>query len=82
VHRYFVDGILQLETMDGIKKYLVEIKPKAQLSAPKTTLKKKKSTIFYEQLQWAQNQAKWDSANKWCEKNGYRFAILTEEQLK
>lgn len=82
MHRYFIDGVLKLETENGVKKFLIEVKPKSQTHAPKPSLKKKKSTIFYEQVQWATNQAKWESANKWAEKNGYKFAILTEENLK
>jgi hypothetical protein len=81
-HKYFVDGNLKLQTEGGVKKYLIEVKPKSQTMAPKSHGNKKRSTILYEQVQWAVNQAKWESASGWCKKNGYQFAILTEKDLR
>ena len=45
IHRYFVDGVLKLQTTNGIKKFLVEVKPKAQTTPPSTKYRKKKSTL-------------------------------------
>ena len=82
IHRYFVDLVLKMKTNDGIKKYLVEIKPSSQVDPPSPAGKKKKSTILYEQIMWAVNSKKWESARKWCEKNGYTFVVLTEKDLQ
>ena len=82
IHRYFVDCVFKMKTPQGIKKYLVEIKPSSQIQAPKPSNKKKRSTVLYEQLAWAQNTSKWASARQWCEKNGYIFCILTEKDLQ
>jgi hypothetical protein len=39
------------------------------------------ATMVYETARFAQNQAKWDAAKKWCDKHGYSFLILTEKEL-
>jgi hypothetical protein len=82
IHRYFVDGVIHLQTNEGIKKYLIEIKPKSQTMPPKPSNKKKRSTILYEQLAWAVNTSKWTSAKKWCDANGYVFSVLTEKDIQ
>jgi len=82
MHRYFVDGVLVLKTPKGPKKFLVEIKPDKQTRAPTTSGRKSKKNLLYEQIQWAVNQSKWESAGNWCKKNGFQFVILTEKDLK
>lgn len=82
LHRYFVDGNIKLQTPEGIKKYLIEIKPSSQTQPPNPSGRKKRSTILHEQFMWAVNRAKWSSAEQWCKKHGYSFAILTEKHLK
>ena len=67
---------------DEIVRYLIEIKPKKQTKPPvtkKTT--KKQSTILYEKATYVINQVKWEAARQWCEKHGYKFLIITEDQL-
>ena len=34
-----------------------------------------------ETLTYAKNQAKWEAARKYCDKNGWEFKILTEYEL-
>jgi hypothetical protein len=81
VQRYYTDGVIALRESTGkINKYIIEIKPSAQVIPP-TPGKKKKSTLMYESMRFIQNQAKWDAAKKWCEKKGYSFLILTEKEL-
>lgn len=82
VHRYYVDLVLQLKTNDGIKKYLVEVKPSSQIIPPIVNNRKKRSTILYESIAWRTNNMKWESARKWCTKNGYNFVLLTEKDIK
>ena len=31
---------------------------------------------------YAKNISKWEAAEKWCNKRGYKFAIWTEETIK
>ena len=81
-HRYFIDGVLVLDTKEGPRKYIVEVKPYRQTIAPKVTPKKKKKNLLYEQITWAVNLSKWESAKAWGNKHGYEFVILTEKDLK
>jgi hypothetical protein len=80
VHRYYTDGIVAIKEGNAIKKYIIEIKPSAQTKLP-TKGRKRMSTMVYETARFAQNQAKWDAARKWCDKHGYSFLILTEKEL-
>jgi len=80
VHRYYTDGIIAIKETTGIKKYIVEIKPSAQTKPP-VKGKKRQSTMVYETIRYAQNQAKWTAAKQWCSKHGYEFLILTEGEL-
>lgn len=84
IHNYIVDAVIKLNTKDGIKKFLVEVKPYKQTIKPEHKLNKKNKvskSVLYEQLNYIKNTAKWDSARKWCEKRGFEFTILTEHQL-
>jgi|LakMenE01Jun11ns_1017448.scaffolds.fasta_scaffold9940116_4 hypothetical protein len=81
VHRYYTDGVVAVREGDGvIRKYIIEIKPSAQTVLP-VKGKKRMSTMVYETARYAQNQAKWEAAKKWCDKHGYKFLILTEKEL-
>jgi len=83
VHKYFVDNNVILKDNKGnIHKYLVEIKPSNQLMQPKSSNRKKPKTFLKEQINFAINQSKWESARQWCNKNGYKFQIITEKELK
>ena len=81
VHRYYVDNSVIIKEGTKIVKYLIEIKPKKQTIIPKHTKYKKRNTILYENAMYVVNQAKWQSAEKWCKKHGYKFLILTEKEL-
>lgn len=79
-HRYFVDFLIELTTPEGVKTWLVEIKPKKQCSEPE---KKKRITKGYvtEVKTWITNKAKWEAARKTSEARGWDFKILTEDDL-
>jgi hypothetical protein len=84
VHNYIVDAVIKLKTKNGIKKFLVEVKPYKQTIRPAqrtTKTNKVPKSLVYEQLNFIKNQAKWEYAKKWCAKRGYEFCILTEHQL-
>jgi len=80
VHRYHTDGVVAIKEGNIIKKYIIEIKPSSQTILP-VKGRKRMSTMVYETARYAQNQAKWDAARKWCQKYGYSFLILTEKEL-
>lgn len=80
VSRYYTDGVIAIKEGNIIQKYIIEIKPSSQVLPPKPG-NKRKSTLLYETARYAQNQAKWNAAKKWCDKKGYKFLILTEKEL-
>ena len=82
LHRYFVDFYIKVKQGDTVTKFLIEIKPKRQTQKPTPSPRKKQQTLIKEQLAYIKNTAKWESAKTWANKNGYKFLILTEEELK
>ena len=76
-HRYFVDFVVKYK--NG-KTVLIEVKPDKQTRPPVIQTKKSKRYIK-EVMTWAINSAKWVYAEKYCEKNGYEWKILTEKEL-
>lgn len=78
VHRYFVD--LFFKTKDG-KMYLIEIKPKKELTPPKNPGKRTRKYIR-ESLTYVKNQSKWKAATEFALDHGMVFQVWTEETLK
>lgn len=81
VHRYYVDNAIVLNEGNKKVKYLVEIKPHKQTIPPSHKGNKKESTIIHEQVTYSVNKAKWEAADTWAKNNGYKFLILTENEL-
>ena len=81
IHKYYPDFYVKERLSDGtIKKYIVEIKPKKQTKEP-IIPKRKTKGYLYEVMEYAKNQAKWNSAREYCKDRGYEFKILTEDDL-
>jgi hypothetical protein len=80
-HRYIVDNTVKILEYGKLVKYLIEIKPKKQTTAPKAHGNKKQSTILYENMNYIRNTAKWKAAEAWCKRRGYKFQIITEDHL-
>ncbi len=92
VYNYYVDFYVELLQEDGeIQKNLIEVKPKSQipeeyggkkplLEGERITLKKMKS-YNYQLKTYIVNKVKFDSAKKYAESRGWKFAIVTEEDL-
>ena len=77
MHRYYPD--FYLKTIEG-NKFIIEIKPKKWCKAP--AIPKRKTSSYYKQVYgYVKNKAKWDSASRFCKKNGLKFKILTEDTL-
>ena len=81
VHRYYVDNFVVIQEGTKTTKYLIEIKPKKQTEQPTPSKRKKPTTVLYEQVTWAINQAKWAAAKEYANKKEYNFLLLTEDQL-
>ena len=77
-HRYFPDFFVKTSKGD---KFLIEVKPKSQTKPPKVPRRKTKRFI-YETHEWGKNHAKGEAANAVCQRNGWKFIILTEDHLK
>ena len=81
MHRYFVDFLVKLKNKDGIiETLLIEVKPKKQCKAPKRP-ERKTRTYFTEVKNWGINSAKWKAATEYAENRGWKFLILTEDNL-
>ena len=81
IHRYFVDFFIKVKQKNGsVIKYLIEIKPERFTKPPPIPQRKTKQFIN-EVFQYGVNEAKWRSANEFCEDRGYKFLILTEKDL-
>ena len=82
VHRYFPDFYIRARTRnDGIKKFVIEVKPKAQCSPPKP--QRRKTRKFLNEVKtYAVNDAKWKAAQEYCKDRRMTFMILTEKELK
>ena len=82
MHRYFPDFYMKVKQGNGTqKKFIIEVKPKAQCKEPVKTPKRKTRRWYKEVQTWGINQAKWKSAIDYCENRGMEFKILTEDHL-
>lgn len=81
MHRYFTDFAIRVRTKNGEEKnYLIEIKPEIQTKPPKPRTRNTNKYIN-ELSTYAVNQAKWNAAVEYCNKNNMTFQILTERDL-
>ncbi len=81
LHRYFIDfRITVREKNNTTTTYLVEIKPSKKTKPPKQPKRKTKSYI-YESLEYVKNQNKWEAARKFAVERGWKFIVLTENEL-
>jgi hypothetical protein len=80
-HRYFVDVKATLKQKDeSVKTYLIEVKWSTATVPPKAP-KKRTKRYLREAYDWMINQAKWEAAEKLCQKKGWEWLILTEKHL-
>jgi hypothetical protein len=73
-HNYYPDFVIQFKVANEIKTWMVEVKPKKQTLLKENASKKEKIT-------WIINNAKWDAAQKYCQKNNMEFKIITEKDI-
>jgi len=87
IHRYFTDFIVkQINNKGERETVVIEVKPKAQTIPPDTSKAKTKtgrasSRYINEVKTWGINQAKWKAASAYCDDRGWKFQIMTEDQL-
>ena len=90
-HRYYTDFYVEVRNRDGGVDHLVlEVKPKDQtpthpdFKMPKPPRKKTtKSMKNYQDrlIALRRNQAKWESAERFCQKKGWKFKVITEDDI-
>ena len=81
VRRYYPDFYIKVrEKSNNITKYIIEVKPKRQCTAPKVQTTKNRKYVR-EVMEYAKNQAKWGAARNWCADRRMEFKILTEDNL-
>ena len=81
-HRYYPDFSMCIQGQI----WLVEVKPfsktqKPKDISPKSKSKKKLQNYMENVIEYQKNQAKWKAATEYCERNGWKFKILTEREL-
>lgn len=80
-HRYFPDFLVKRKDVHGkVETIMVEVKPKKQTKPP---VKQKRITKRYilEVQTWGINSSKWEAAEAYCAKRGWKFMKLTEDEL-
>jgi hypothetical protein len=81
-HRYFVDFLVRFKNGNVV---MVEIKPYGQSIPPVEPKKKSNKAMlrFREEMSvYLINMAKWKAATEFCAKNGMRFMVYTERELR
>ena len=73
-------GMEVIDKTGNLTKYLVEIKPESMCKPPKPGRKKTK-TLLQEQATWMTNQAKWQAAEQFAKERGWKFILLTENDI-
>lgn len=81
IHRYYVDNFVHIMEENAKVKYLIEIKPEKFTKEPSRG-KKSATTFLREKFLYSINSSKWDAAQKYCQKFGYKFLIITDKQLE
>lgn len=82
MHRYFIDFSCKFKNPDNTTtKYIIEYKPFKQTQQPLKTAKKSERSFLIEQMTFAINRAKWQSAEDYARHQGMKFIIVTEREL-
>jgi hypothetical protein len=85
-HKYYPDFYFKQLKQDGTyEEYLVEIKPKNQITKPNIPTKNSKKAIdSYRFLaeQYIKNMDKYKAAKIYSEGRGWKFIVLTEDTIK
>ena len=81
IHRYFPDFLINIKNKEGkTETVMIELKPKSQTKEPKRPSKVTKKYIN-EVFTYGVNQNKWKAAEEFCADRGWRFMIMTEEEI-
>jgi len=80
-HLYYTDFDFTAKTNKGVQSFVVEIKPKKELSPPQRKRFKSEAKFKLSSENYIRNQCKWRAAEIAAKKYGMKFIIVTEENL-
>lgn len=83
-HKYYPDVVARIRTNDGIKTFVIEVKPLKQTMRPKPPKNKNAKALKRykdEMVMFIKNEDKWSAASQYCKEHGYVFKIITENEL-
>jgi len=84
IHRYYPDIVCKVSSNEGVKNFILEIKPYKQTvppNKPKNRSLSRKAKYDREMAVYIKNTCKWEAATEFCKKNGYEFKIITENEI-
>ena len=79
---YYMDFKVVMDTKNGPKTFLIEVKSKKETIKPINTKRKKPENFKKEMETYIRNTCKWKAASKSAKSRGWEFRIFTEDQLK
>lgn len=79
--RYILDFAFWANTADGVKKFMVEVKPKKETIEPTRGRSEADHTWSDRISTWLINKAKWTAAIEVAKQDGSQFIILTEDHI-
>lgn len=81
MHNYHPDFcVVYKDKVGNIKRAMLEVKPFVQTQEPKKPKNQTKSYVSQVET-YLVNCAKWKNAKEWCDKNGFEFRLITENEL-
>ena len=81
LHRYYPDFLIKVLTSKGdTDTILIEVKPYSQTQPPTVRSRKTKKYIN-EVATYGINSSKWHFAKEYCKDRGWKFQIITENEL-
>ncbi len=81
MHRYFTDFVAWVQTPQGIKKKIIEVKPHAQTLKPVKRPNEKDQAYAERVRTYMVNLSKWTEARKYASENDAEFVIITEKHI-
>lgn len=81
MHRYFTDAVVIVQTPQGLRKKIIEIKPFKETQKPKQGKNQKDASFEEDVRTYLVNQSKWAAAREYAQNNNSEFIIITEKQL-
>ena len=76
--RYYPDFLIK--NIDG-QRFLIEIKPHRETKPPSKQGRKSKKTQLYQEATYLTNKAKFEAAERYCNKMNWKFKLITEKEL-